>query len=187
MVNLKVIQSIPKKNSLQSQGKEKSNTKNSKINLRLIIDQIEEEEPCYNIYNNNENNFKYDNNLCLREEEYILDNEKIQHSNDKIMRSMLKSKVQAAVSLNKWLNIKEEYKVKADELEEVTESYITKTWDDRITDILYKDKTYEGVFYLIEHQTQINYEMVQRIEEYKNEIRRNYKEIIKIIGIKKNI
>lgn len=174
MVNLKVIQSIAKKNSLQSQGKEKSNTKNSKINLRLIIDQIEEEEPCYNIYNNNENNFKYDNNLCLREEEYILDNEKIQHSNDKIMRSMLKSKVQAAVSLNKWLNIKEEYKVKADELEEVTESYITKTWDDRITDILYKDKTYEGVFYLIEHQTQINYEMVQRIEEYKNEIRRNY-------------
>ena len=66
MVNLKVIQSIPKKNSLQSQGKEKSNAKNSKINLRLIINQIEEEELSYNIYDNNENNFKYDNNLCLR-------------------------------------------------------------------------------------------------------------------------
>ena len=144
-----------------------------KANLRLLIDEIEDEEYegiYYPIDNENEG---YNESFCIREEEeYFAEN--IQHSNDKIMRSILKHKAQAAVCLNKWLNIEDEYKIQEDDLEEVTESYITTTWDDRITDIVYKDKKYDGVFYLIEHQTEVNYMMAQRIAEYKNEIRRNY-------------
>ena len=144
-----------------------------KANLRLLIDEIEDEEYegiYYPIDNENEG---YNESFCIREEEeYFAEN--IQHSNDKIMRSILKHKAQVAVCLNKWLNIEDEYKIQEDDLEEVTESYITTTWDDRITDIVYKDKKYDGVFYLIEHQTEVNYMMAQRIAEYKNEIIRNY-------------
>lgn len=71
------------------------------------------------------------------------------------------------------LKIEDKYKITENELEEVTENYITKNWDDRTTDIVYKDKKYEGVFYLIEHQTEINYSMAQRIAEYKNENSKN--------------
>ena len=103
------------------------------------------------------------------------DNKKaLQHSNDKIMREILKDRTQAAICLNKWLKVKEGYEIKAEELEEVTESYITADWKDRESDLVYKDKKYEGVFYLIEHQTKVNYQMAKRIAEYKNEIRRHY-------------
>ena len=148
--------------------------KEPKANLRLLIDEIEDEEYegiYYPIDNENEG---YNESFCIMEEEEEYFAENIQHSNDKIMRSILKHKAQAAVCLNKWLNIEDEYKIQEDDLEEVTESYITTTWDDRITDIVYKDKKYDGVFYLIEHQTEVNYMMAQRIAEYKNEIIRNY-------------
>lgn len=147
-----------------------------KANLRLLIDKIENEECEENYYPIDSKIENYNDSSCLikEEERYITEEENIQHSNDKIMRSILKHKAQVAVCLNKWLNIEDEYKIQEDDLEEVTESYITTTWDDRITDIVYKDKNYDGVFYLIEHQTEINYRMAQRIAEYKNEIRRNY-------------
>ena len=163
--------------------------KRPKINLRRIINQIEQEEKeellkmqiyrdCYfnNYYNAKNEEF------CLKENEskYFAEDEKMQHSNDKIMRSILKAKKQVATCLNKWLKIEDKYKITENELEEVTENYITKNWDDRTTDIVYKDKKYEGVFYLIEHQTEINYSMAQRIAEYKNEIRRNYQKNEKI-------
>ena len=99
----------------------------------------------------------------LQEEkvEYILEDpeedsqeniqEATQHSNDKIMRTILKDRAQAAICLNKWLKVKEGYEIKAEELEEMTESYITSDLENRESDIVYKDKKYEGVFYLIEH------------------------------------
>ena len=39
--------------------------------------------------------------------------------NDKIMRQILKDKYQAAMSLNEWLNIKPEYEIKPEEIEEI--------------------------------------------------------------------
>ena len=114
----------------------------------------------------------------LAEEEAVYaPNEKYTNNfNDKIMRQILKDKYQAAMNLNEWLNIKPGYEIKPEEIEEITESYITKKWLNRETDIVYKDKKYEGVFYLIEHQTKVDYKMAKRIEEYKNEIE-NYYEI----------
>ena len=96
------------------------------------------------------------------------------HFNDKIMRKILKDKYQAAIYLNDWLKIKPKYEIKPEDLEEVTESYITHTWSNKETDIVYKDKKYDGVFYLIEHQTKVDYLMAKRIEEYKNEIQNHY-------------
>ena len=90
------------------------------------------------------------------------------------MRQILKDKYQAAIYLNDWLKIKSEYEIKPEDLEEVTESYITHTWSNKETDIVYKDKKYEGAFYLIEHQTKVDYLMAKRIREYKNEIENHY-------------
>ena len=114
--------------------------------------------------------------LAEDEEKYTYTN----NSNDKIMRQILKDKRQAALNLNEWLKIKEENKIKPEDLEEVTESYLTKTWSNEETDILYKDKKYDGIYYLIEHQTKIDYEMAKRIAEYRNEIQNHYEKNSKI-------
>ena len=118
-----------------------------------------------------------DASFCgVREEEvsYTCESGYINNFNDKIMRQILKDKCQAAMCLNEWLNIKPGYEIKQEEIEEVTESYITKDWSNRETDIVYKDKKYDGVFYLIEHQTKVDYKMAKRIVEYKNEIENHY-------------
>ena len=126
----------------------------NKPKLRLLTNdyyKVTEEETKYTYNENYTNNF-----------------------NDKIMRKILKDKVQASIYLNEWLKIKKGFEIKPEEIEEVTESYITKSWKNRETDIVYKDKKYEGVFYLIEHQTKVDYLMAKRIREYKNEIENHY-------------
>ena len=141
----------------------------NKPKLRVITNdyyKVAEEETRYTFNENYTNNF-----------------------NDKIMRKILKDKVQASIYLNEWLKIKNGFEIKPDEIEEVTESYITKSWKNKETDIVYKDKKYEGVFYLIEHQTKVDYLMAKRIREYKNEIENQYelnsssKEIRKIANV----
>ena len=128
---------------------------NNKTNLRLITNNLDSYTLCEDDVKYNTN--KYKNNF-----------------NDKIMRQILKDKYQAAIYLNDWLKIKPKYEIKPEDLEEVTESYITHTWSNKETDIVYKDKKYDGVFYLIEHQTKVDYLMAKRIEEYKNEIENHY-------------
>lgn len=166
--------------------KEKENYKKSNNSSHLTENYTPEE--LVNFVNECES-LKYDKNIlkeykefmeCREEEEDYCINTPAKHSNDKIMRAILKDRLQAAIWLNKWLGIEKEYEIKEDEIEEVTESYITKDLEDRVTDIVYKDKMYDGVFYLIEHQTVINYEMVKRISEYKNEIRNHYQKNAKL-------
>lgn len=112
--------------------------------------------------------------VAEEETKYTLNENYTNNFNDKIMRKILKDKVQASIYLNEWLKIKNGFEIKPEEIEEVTESYITKSWKNRETDIVYKDKKYEGVFYLIEHQTKVDYLMAKRIREYKNEIENHY-------------
>ena len=166
--------------------KEKENYKKSDNSSHLTENYTPEE--LVNFVNECES-LKYDENIlkeykefmeCREEEEDYCINTPAKHSNDKIMRAILKDRLQAAIWLNKWLEIEKEYEIKEAEIEEVTESYITKDLEDRVTDIVYKDKIYDGVFYLIEHQTVINYEMVKRISEYKNEIRNHYQKNAKL-------
>ena len=144
--------------------------------VRLKIHIIENDE--YEEYNNKTNLRLITNNLesfNLREDDVEYNtNEYKNNINDKIMRQILKDKYQASIYLNDWLKIKPEYEIKPEDLEEVTESYITHNWSNKETDIVYKDKKYEGVFYLIEHQTKVDYLMAKRIREYKNEIENHY-------------
>ena len=137
---------------------------------------IENDE--YEEYNNNTNLRLITNNLdsyTLREDDVEYNtNEYKNNFNDKIMRQILKDRYQAAIYLNDWLKIKPKHEIKPEELEEVTESYITHNWSNKETDIVYKDKKFEGVFYLIEHQTKVDYLMAKRIVEYKNEIENHY-------------
>ena len=127
--------------------------------------------------------------VAEEETKYTFNENYTNNFNDKIMRKILKDKVQASIYLNEWLKIKNGFEIKPDEIEEVTESYITKSWKNKETDIVYKDKKYEGVFYLIEHQTKVDYLMAKRIREYKNEIENQYelnsssKEIRKIANV----
>ena len=98
----------------------------NKPKLRLITNdyyKVAEEESKYSYTKNYTNNF-----------------------NDKIMRKILKDKVQASIYLNEWLKIKKGFEIKPEEIEEVTESYITKSWKNRETDIVYKDKNTKGYF-----------------------------------------
>ena len=142
----------------------------------MKIHLIENDE--YEEYNNKTNLRLITNNLdsyTLREDDVEYNtNEYKNNFNDKIMRQILKDKYQASIYLNDWLKIKPKYEIKPEDLEEVTESYITHTWSNKETDIVYKDKKYDGVFYLIEHQTKVDYLMAKRIGEYKNEIQNHY-------------
>jgi len=58
-------------------------------------------------------------NIAEEENEYIL-NKNTNHSNDKIMRKILKDRKQVAFCLNEWLKVKEGYEIKENDLEEVT-------------------------------------------------------------------
>ena len=171
-MKLKLILDDEDENIGLKSEKLKDSLKNSKPKLRLLTN-----EECYLEDSNQDESY-----LMEEKAPYLPDDnqEDTQHSNDKIMRKILKDRTQAAICLNKWLKVKEGYEIKEEELEEVTESYITADWKDRESDLVYKDKKYEGVFYLIEHQTKVNYQMARRIAEYKNEIRRHYQNNVKL-------
>ena len=60
-------------------------------------------------------------------------------------------------------------KLKAEEIEKYTSSFVNKIFQNREADIVYKYKN-KNIFFLIEHQTKIDYSMPYRILEYEIEI-----------------
>ena len=108
------------------------------------------------------------------EEKYIIEsktergNKKINHEHDKIFRTVLDKKTDIAKFISKFLNIK----IKAEELEKYNSSYINIKFKNREADVVYKLKN-KNVFFLIEHQTKIDYLMPLRILEYSIEIIRS--------------
>ncbi len=151
---------------IQNDDIEEFKTEKHKPKLRLLTNDVD--------YLNTDDSNKSVFEVAEEKAEYTFEKKYTTNFNDKIMRQILKDKNQASMCLNEWLNIKPGYEIKPEEIEEVTESYITKDWSNRETDIVYKDQKYDGVFYLIEHQTKVNYKMAKRIAEYKNEIENHY-------------
>ncbi len=84
------------------------------------------------------------------------------------MRMILDNKECAAEIINKVLK-KEVY---SNEIEKYNSSYITRALKNRECDIVYKLKDKE-IFFLIEHQTKIDYKMSLRMYEYSLEIIRS--------------
>ena len=70
-------------------------------------------------------------------------------------------------------------KLKAEEIEKYTSSFVNKIFQNREADIVYKYKN-KNIFFLIEHQTKIDYSMPYRILEYEIEIMKSAIEIRKV-------
>ena len=98
------------------------------------------------------------------QEEYNCYSKQINKTHDKLMKTIL-TKKEVSKLLKRYINIE----VPEEELEEYKNSYITKNYKERESDIVYKQKGKE-IFFLIEHQSSIDYNMPFRILEYSVEI-----------------
>ncbi len=85
----------------------------------------------------------------------------INQEHDKIFRTILDKKENAALIINKAINAKIEIK----DIEKYKNSFVNKVFQNREADIVYKMKD-KNIFFLIEHQTKIDYSMPFRILEY---------------------
>ena len=106
----------------------------------------------------------------IREEEAkyeAISSNSIHNVHDKTFRKILDNKTNAAYVINKALNLTKQ--IEAEEIEQYTNRYITEEYTDKETDIVYKMKDKE-IYFLIEHQSSVDYSMSFRLEEYKLEI-----------------
>ena len=85
----------------------------------------------------------------------------INQEHDKIFRTILDKKEKAALIINKAIDAKIEIK----DIEKYKNSFVNKVFQNREADIVYKIKD-KNIFFLIEHQTKIDYSMPFRILEY---------------------
>ena len=110
--------------------------------------------------------FKINNcsdNLCEESEEYHLTN--LNNMHDKLFRDLLSDKKELSQFLEKYLNLK----VPEEELEKYNSSFITKNYENREADIIYKLKG-KKVYVLIEHQSRKDNKMPYRMLNYNLEI-----------------
>ena len=107
------------------------------------------------------------NELNEEQENYeILDNP-INNKHDKTYRSILDSKKDAAYIINQVLNLEE--KIREEEIEKYNSSFVTNNLQNKEADIVYKMRE-KNIFFLIEHQSKVDYSMPYRLEEYRVEI-----------------
>lgn len=111
--------------------------------------------------------------LCIREESipYTTEENKKKagdKKHDKIFKEILQNPIEMAQFINNFTK----HKVNANELENYTENYITKDFKYKQADIVYKIKG-EEIYFLVEHQTKVDYSMPYRILNYCVEIIRS--------------
>ena len=97
----------------------------------------------------------------------------IKHPHDKAIKNILSNKQEAAILINEVLELKEREEIKPEQIAEYKTDFITKDYFNREIDIIYKDLTQKNVFYLIEHQSKVDYRMPMRLIEYYNEVMKN--------------
>ena len=100
-------------------------------------------------------------------EKYIKSQNRINNPHDKIFRLYLDNKKEVVEIINRILKLKK--KINKDEIEKYNSSYINERYQNRESDVVYKKKD-QKIFFLIEHQTSIDYNMPKRILEYEIEI-----------------
>ena len=91
------------------------------------------------------------------------DDKKENKPHDKLIKEILKDKKEVVNLINKFLKPKE--KIKEEEIEKYTNSYINKKYKSKEADIVYKMK-HKDVYFLIEHQSTVDYNMPYRILNY---------------------
>ena len=108
-----------------------------------------------------------------KEEKYNKEKiEKIDKVHDKTLKIVLNIKREVIKLLKGFLEIQEE--IKEEEIEEYPTEFITKNYKEKRTDIIYKIKE-RPVYFLIEHQSTEDKEMIERIGIYVQEIMRKAK------------
>jgi len=110
---------------------------------------------------------KIENELHEDNAIYTLPNKKVSNEHDKIFRRILDEPKEAAKFINKTLKLKET--ITEGQLEKYNSSFVTIELKNQEADIIYKVKG-KSIFFLIEHQTKIDYAMPLRILEYSVEI-----------------
>ena len=118
-----------------------------------------------NILKDIESEYHYD----ISKEEQKKINEKHQR-HDKIVRDILNDKEEVIKIINKYVNVENE--LKKEEIEKYETRYITKNYQNKEADIVYKLKGKE-VYFLLEHQTKVEKAMAYRMAEYSLEIMRS--------------
>ncbi len=101
---------------------------------------------------------------------YILKNNQNNNEHDKIFRKILDVKYEAANFINEAINLKN--KITEYQIEKYNSSFITSNLKNEESDVIYKLKD-KNIFFLIEHQTKIDYTMPLRILEYETAIIKN--------------
>lgn len=96
---------------------------------------------------------------------------KINNEHDKIFRKILTNKKELILFLNNFFKLNE--KILEKNIEEYKNWFITIQFENQEADIVYKLKDKE-IFFLIEHQTKIDYSMPFRILRYEVEIIQSY-------------
>ena len=92
---------------------------------------------------------------------------RIHHEHDKIMKKILSNKKEAVKFINRTVNLQN--KVTLESIEIYNKEYITDSLEIRQADVIYKLKN-NNIFFLIEHQSKVDYSIPYRILEYKTEI-----------------
>lgn len=102
-------------------------------------------------------------------EEYIKETKikKVNNPHDKIFRIYLDNKEEVVKIINRKLELKRN--LRKEEIEKYNSSFVNKRYENRESDVVYKKKD-QKIFFLIEHQTSIDYSMPKRILEYEIEI-----------------
>lgn len=100
------------------------------------------------------------------QEQYSYEDEPIYKKHDKLIKTILNRREVSKI-LERYLSIS----ILEEDLEEWHNTYITKNYKERESDIVYKIKG-RRIFFLIEHQSTIDYRMPFRILEYSVEIMR---------------
>lgn len=94
------------------------------------------------------------------------------NEHDKIYKTVLSKKEEACNMINMALDLEGENGISEEEIEPYNSSFITSHLENKEADIVYRLKG-KNIFFLIEHQSSIDYAMPFRIEEYKMEIKKS--------------
>ena len=110
---------------------------------------------------------KHINGLAEESEKYNLiatnEDKKENKPHDKLIKEILKDKKELVNLINKFLKPNEE--IFEDNIEKYTNSYITKKYKSKEADIVYKMKD-KDMYFLIEHQSTVDYNMPFRLLNY---------------------
>lgn len=92
---------------------------------------------------------------------------KIDKIHDKMFRNILSKKREMVKFLNQFGNLEE--RIKEEKIEQCATDFITRKYKDKHSDIVYKLKN-KPIYFLVEHQSTIDKDMVLRMWEYIGEI-----------------